>query len=906
MRNRRETMSAAVAMTNDPQKELANAIAGSRSIDAIDVAIASGADVNKLTILDSTINLAATPYTPLALAVLGKKNDVIRHLIKKGADISIEGAPGKPLLTLAIQPRYGIPSLETITTLLEEGADPTNALLALIMSSGYSNAPIILGILIEYGANVNVIWGTPPTIYTPLHLAVSNKSFKIAEQLLDAGADAKIKDGLNRTAFTILINNIVMNRDVTPSELPPITLLERLLVDPTDITIPLLQNLASLTNPNPLFSFALSHRSADLNLNTRDVDNGFCLLEAVIHFNKPGYFQQLILIPGIDIENPTSNGQTILMRTLTYSTVNKSFITNLISAGANVNAQTKDGFTPLMYACSKNANLEFVRILLSAGADPNKEMKMTATGMEGYVTYPIIYAIRSKSDKIVEALLKAGANPNAKIGKPSQKKTLLFVATQYGTLAIIRILVENGARLEEKLEPSGVTLLVALVEAKTPIIEAIRTLIALGADVNAMTPSGQSLLQKATLNRYTKELNEIIRNPINLWKGMSRTSIEWLNKVFETNVDPTSGARSNAENFSVCPICLGYVVRESGCMIMTHDCRLQPFYDETLYSKFKSGEGTISWCTICGRICNGHNHYQLLPDNSDEEPHVYLPPPGVGYFGSDCVPLGGGGPIEKVIRFRRLKEGAAELQRFIDKMPSDTAREYLIREMWNAPVSASLNLTQIDSIRTAKNFGIPNAIFPANINSDEGILDFRRPPESVTPPVTLTVGEKLPNTNANANANVAENSIGFAADGTVIYLRHMGLDGILQDHLVRREGIGIDTFVHYITDMSRRFADEDFMKCPYHGNGCTSLLFPEEVVQYVPSDIYKKYRRVFNLKYNERKLSGNPAFSIEGVTYDPEVPYIGPPTTSVAVAVGGAGLAGGGARRKTRKWKRKN
>ena len=48
---------------------------------------------------------------------------------------------------------------------------------------------------------------------------------------------------------------------------------------------------------------------------------------------------------------------------------NPEVIVTLLKAGANINVQNKDGWTPLMYAARHKPNPKVIIILLKAGAD---------------------------------------------------------------------------------------------------------------------------------------------------------------------------------------------------------------------------------------------------------------------------------------------------------------------------------------------------------------------------------------------------------------------------------------------------------------------------------------------------------------------------------------------------------
>ena len=73
----------------------------------------------------------------------------------------------------------------------------------------------------------------------------------------------------------------------------------------------------------------------------------------------------------------------------------------LLAAGANIEAKTKGGATPLMVAGFRKGNLEVVKVLIAAGADVNA--KATDGGTLLYV------AVCNGYVEIIKELLAVGA-----------------------------------------------------------------------------------------------------------------------------------------------------------------------------------------------------------------------------------------------------------------------------------------------------------------------------------------------------------------------------------------------------------------------------------------------------------------------------------------------------------------
>ena len=81
-------------------------------------------------------------------------------------------------------------------------------------------------------------------------------------------------------------------------------------------------------------------------------------------------------------------------------------VLKLLKAGANVNAKTSNGRTPLHFAVQSNPTLALLEVLIKAGADVNAK---TADGWT-----PLHFATQSNlTPAVLEVLIKAGADPRA-------------------------------------------------------------------------------------------------------------------------------------------------------------------------------------------------------------------------------------------------------------------------------------------------------------------------------------------------------------------------------------------------------------------------------------------------------------------------------------------------------------
>lgn len=149
-------------------------------------------------------------------------------------------------------------------------------------------------------------------------------------------------------------------------------------------------------------------------------------------------------------------------------------VRNLLKQAADVNAARGDGMTALHWAAINN-DAEMAQVLLFAGANVR-----AATRLGSYT--PLFMAAKSGSFAVIDLLLKAGANPNA---KGSDGLTPLIMASMSGSRDAVRALIEHGADINAKESEHGQTPLIFAAAFNRP--DAIDELVKHGADINLPT-----------------------------------------------------------------------------------------------------------------------------------------------------------------------------------------------------------------------------------------------------------------------------------------------------------------------------------------------------------------------------------------------------------------------------------
>ncbi|MBU1105734.1 MAG: ankyrin repeat domain-containing protein [Candidatus Riflebacteria bacterium] len=179
--------------------------------------------------------------------------------------------------------------------------------------------------------------------------------------------------------------------------------------------------------------------------------------------------------------NTPIDGYTPMQIAARWATDTK-IINDLVKAGADIHFQPKVGWPAVFVAAMDNPNPDIIKAFIDAGVDINT---CDSTGE------PLLaYAFSNSSNKIAIALIKLGADVNARSPKA---KTLLMEALDP---EIFQLLLRSGADVNAR-DSDGSTVLMQIAGRKNVTDRVLKTIVEAGADVNAVDKNGCTALMYA-------------------------------------------------------------------------------------------------------------------------------------------------------------------------------------------------------------------------------------------------------------------------------------------------------------------------------------------------------------------------------------------------------------------------
>lgn len=157
---------------------------------------------------------------------------------------------------------------------------------------------------------------------------------------------------------------------------------------------------------------------------------------------------------------------------------------------------TKYAFGPAIHRAAFRGDLNKIKELLAAGADPNMPDKKGLT--------PLMLATQKKHKDIIEFLLSHNADVNAKL---NHGFTALFYPCMFGGADIAKILIDSGADVNAK-EDGNTPLMWASFRGHDDIVE---LLLDKGADPDITDNTGKITAAHMAVGKNRNRIRELLK-----------------------------------------------------------------------------------------------------------------------------------------------------------------------------------------------------------------------------------------------------------------------------------------------------------------------------------------------------------------------------------------------------------
>ncbi|WP_143689805.1 ankyrin repeat domain-containing protein [Wolbachia endosymbiont of Nilaparvata lugens] len=224
--------------------------------------------------------------------------------------------------------------------------------------------------------------------------------------------------------------------------------------------------------------------------------------------------------------------------------VNIQQITELIEAGADVNAVTSAEEETPLHVAVRCDNGKLVELLLKKGAIVNAIDNLGMT--------PLHFALKYDNEKLVELLLEKGANISS---VDMRGQTSLHIAVHYGREELVKLLLKKGANVNA-VDNKGMTPL-SIVASDTycdkPTL--IRTIIAYAVLHSGITTKPECIVNNSELSEfwdsYKKRMEDV---------KLSNSTISLYQFLRETDENKLAGYLSDREYDEIrCSDALEYI-----------------------------------------------------------------------------------------------------------------------------------------------------------------------------------------------------------------------------------------------------------------------------------------------------------------------------------------------------------
>ncbi|ODM89562.1 Ankyrin-3 [Orchesella cincta] len=369
---------------------------------------------------------------PIHLAAIHGRDDTIRFLIFKKADLSVVTEGKKQNILHIACSRSGGNNASILRALL--AAMPKESRL---QKDADGNIPLFVALknglrgacqeLLAGQAEAQLSMNSGPLDDSPLHLAVKKKDLEIARIFVDAGANVDAVNNLGQTCLHIAAEI----GDENFCKFFYLVKANPHLADKEDRT-PI--HLAAMNGHTNLIDLFADKFKVSVFERTRD---GSTLMHIASLHGHPETAMALFR-KGVPLQMPNKGGARSIHIAARHG--HAAMIAKLLEKGEKVDSVTNDNFTALHIAVEA-VRPNVVETLLGYGAEVHIK------GGKDQETPLHIGARVLGGEKCALMLLKSGANPNITM---ENGETPLHVAARHGRLKIIRLMLEDGANPQQR------------------------------------------------------------------------------------------------------------------------------------------------------------------------------------------------------------------------------------------------------------------------------------------------------------------------------------------------------------------------------------------------------------------------------------------------------------------------
>ncbi|XP_033736705.1 serine/threonine-protein phosphatase 6 regulatory ankyrin repeat subunit A-like isoform X2 [Pecten maximus] len=387
---------------------------------------------NKLVVAERLLDLGAQinerakdDRTALHFAAAFAKDDVVRLLINRKAEVNLPGGP-KSQLPLHMACARASGAVMVVQLLLKASSKDgrlyadKNGAIPLFLAAEAGNVAVCKELLYQH-ADQQLKMQRKDNGDTVLHISCRRRDLDFAKMLVESGAPVDTMNDEKQTPLHLAAweGDEAMVKYLYQMKANP-NLTDKFDRGPVHI--------AAERGHTNVVDLLVDKCKASISARTKD---GSTLMHIASQYGHPET-ALAFLRKGVPLHMPNKSGAICLHAAAMKGHTN--VVRSLLTKGASVDSKTKDGYTPLHLAV-EYCKPQVVQMLLGFGAQV--ELK----GGQAQET-PLHIAARTKEgEKCGEMLLKSGANVNA---SQENGETAMHIAARYGQLKMVIALLEDG------------------------------------------------------------------------------------------------------------------------------------------------------------------------------------------------------------------------------------------------------------------------------------------------------------------------------------------------------------------------------------------------------------------------------------------------------------------------------